>query len=93
MHGGAAANATPTNCRSRHRAGRLHDYLFNSATAALGAILLTGCLGSAIATHVRTRDSLFSIILPVIIGVMLWGGLYLRNEHLRSLVPVAMKIR
>ena len=58
-------------------------------TAVLGAILLTGYLGGAIATHVRTGESTFSIFFPVIIGVMLWGGLYLRNERLRSLVPVA----
>ena len=58
-------------------------------TAVLGAILLTGYLGGAVATHVRTGDSLFPIIFPVIIGAMLWGGLYLRNERLRSLVPVA----
>ena len=58
-------------------------------TAVLGAILLTGYLGGAIATHVRVGDSLFPIIFPLILGAMLWGGLYLRNERLRSLVPVA----
>lgn len=57
-------------------------------TAVLGAILLTGYLGGAVATHVRTGDSLFSIVLPVIIGVLLWGGLYLRNARLRSLIPL-----
>jgi hypothetical protein len=58
-------------------------------TAVLGAILLTGYLGGAIATHVRAGDAFFSIIFPLILGAMLWGGLYLRNERLRSLVPVA----
>jgi hypothetical protein len=58
-------------------------------TAVLGAILLTGYLGGAVATHVRTGESTFSIIFPVIIAALLWGGLYLRNERLRSLVPVA----
>ena len=58
-------------------------------TAVLGAILLTGYLGGAIATHVRVGDAYFSIIFPLILGAMLWGGLYLRNERLRSLVPVA----
>jgi hypothetical protein len=57
-------------------------------TAVLGAILLTGYLGGAVATHVRVGDSLFTIIFPVIFGVMLWGGLYLRNERLRRLVPL-----
>jgi hypothetical protein len=54
-------------------------------TAVLGAILLTGYLGGAIATHVRVGDSLFTIIFPVILGAMIWGGLYLRDERLRSL--------
>jgi DoxX-like family len=57
-------------------------------TAVLGAILLTGYLGGAVATHVRVGDSLFTIIFPVILGIMLWGGLYLRNERLRRLVPL-----
>jgi hypothetical protein len=57
-------------------------------TSVLGAIFLTGYLGGAIAAHVRVGDPLFSIIFPVILGAMLWGGLYLRNRRLRSLVPV-----
>lgn len=55
-------------------------------TAVLGAILLTGYLGGAVATHVRVGGPLFSILMPVILGVMLWGGLYLRDERVRSLV-------
>ena len=58
-------------------------------TAVLGAIFLTGYLGGAIATHVRVGDPLFTVIFPVIFGAMLWGGLYLRNERLRSLLPFA----
>ena len=54
-------------------------------TSVLGAILLTGYLGGAVATHVRTRESLFAIIFPVIVGVLLWLGLYLRNAKLRAL--------
>jgi len=54
-------------------------------TAVLGAILLTGYLGGAVATHVRVGGPLFSIIFPVILGAMLWGGLYLRDERVRSL--------
>ena len=57
-------------------------------TAALGAILLTGYLGGAVATHVRIGDPLFShVLFPVYIGVMLWGGLYLRDARLRALIP------
>jgi hypothetical protein len=54
-------------------------------TAVLGAILLTGYLGGATATHVRLEESFLS---PVIIGVLVWVGLYLREERLRRLVPL-----
>ena len=57
-------------------------------TAVLGAILLTGYLGGAVATHVRVGDSLFSIFFPVILGVLLWGGLFLRDDRLRALIPL-----
>jgi DoxX-like family len=57
-------------------------------TAVLGAILLTGHLGGAVATHVRVGEEIFPVIFPLIIGALLWGGLYLRNERLRSLFPV-----
>lgn len=53
-------------------------------TAVLGAILLTGYLGGATATHVRVGDA---FIAPVIMGVILWLGLYLRDPRLRVLVP------
>ena len=53
-------------------------------TSVLGAILLTGYLGGAVATHVRVGGPLFNIIFPVIFGAMLWAGLYLRNERLRA---------
>ena len=55
-------------------------------TAVLGAILLSGYLGGAVATHVRVGGPLFSVLMPVILGAMLWGGLYLRDERVRSLV-------
>ncbi len=55
-------------------------------TAVFGAILLTGYLGGAVATHVRVGGPMFSILMPVILGVMLWGGLYLRDERVRSLI-------
>ncbi|HEX7330790.1 MAG TPA: DoxX family protein [Pyrinomonadaceae bacterium] len=58
-------------------------------TSVLGAILLTGYLGGAVATHVRVGAELFPIIFALIFGVMLWGGLYLRNERLRAVVTGA----
>jgi hypothetical protein len=58
-------------------------------TAVLGAILLTGYLGGAVATHVRVGDSLFShALFPVYFAILLWGGLYLREERLRALIPL-----
>jgi len=55
-------------------------------TSVLGAILLTGCFGGATATHVRLGDPLF--IVPVILGVMIWGGLFLRDDRVRALIPL-----
>src|SRR6516164_937275 len=52
-------------------------------TSVLGAILLTGYLGGAVATHVRHEDSMFEILFPVIFGALLWGGLVLRDTRLR----------
>ena len=57
-------------------------------TAVLGAILLTGYLGGAVATHVRVGEGLFPISFPIIFGVLLWGGLYLRDNRLRTLIPI-----
>jgi hypothetical protein len=56
-------------------------------TAVVGAILLTGYLGGAVATHVRVGNGAFEIIFPVIFGAMLWGGLVLRDTRLRALLP------
>ena len=55
-------------------------------TAIPGATLLTGYLGGAIATQVRAGSSLFSVVFPVIIGALIWGGLFLRDERLRTLL-------
>jgi hypothetical protein len=55
-------------------------------TSVLGAILMTGYLGGATATHVRVGDPLFFI--PVIVGVLVWGGLFLRDARLRALIPL-----
>jgi hypothetical protein len=57
-------------------------------TSVLGAILMTGYLGGAIATQVRAGASLFNIVFPIIIGALLWGGLFLREQRLRALVPL-----
>ena len=54
-------------------------------TSVLGAILLTGYLGGATATHVRISDP---FIPPVIVGVAVWIGLYLRDARLRALIPL-----
>lgn len=56
-------------------------------TSVLGAILLTGYLGGAIATHVRNGSDLFSVVFPILIGGLLWGGLFLRDHRLRELLP------
>jgi hypothetical protein len=58
-------------------------------TSLLGAILLTGYLGGAIATHVRIGSPLFThILFGVYLGVLVWGGLWLRDPRLRALFPV-----
>jgi len=54
-------------------------------TAVLGAILLTGYLGGAVATHVRAGEPFF---FPVIVAVLIWLGLVLRDPRLRSLIPL-----
>ena len=55
-------------------------------TSVFGAILLTAYLGGATATHVRVSDPLW--VVPVVIGVLIWAGLYLREERLSALVPL-----
>jgi len=58
-------------------------------TSVLGAILLTGYLGGAVATHVRVGDPPFThVLFPVYLGVLIWLGLYLRDDGLRALVPL-----
>ena len=54
-------------------------------TAVLGAILLTGYLGGAVLTHLRVGEQFFG---PIILGVVLWGGLFLRDPRLRALLPL-----
>jgi len=58
-------------------------------TAVIGAILLTGYFGGAIAAHVRVGSPLFShILFGAYLGVFAWGGLWLREPRLRTLLPV-----
>lgn len=54
-------------------------------TSVLGAILLTGYLGGATVTHLRVGDPYF---MPVVVGIVLWGGLFLRDPRLRALIPL-----
>ncbi|KQV30665.1 hypothetical protein ASC97_20925 [Rhizobium sp. Root1203] len=57
-------------------------------TSVLGAILLTGLLGGAIATHLRVGSPVFShLLFGVYMGLIAWGGLYLRFEEVRRMVP------
>ncbi|MFB3812777.1 MAG: DoxX family protein [Terriglobales bacterium] len=54
-------------------------------TSVLGAILVTAYLGGATATHVRLGESFF---IPVLLGIFVWGGLFLRDPRLRALLPL-----
>jgi hypothetical protein len=58
-------------------------------TSVLGAVLWTGYLGGAIATHVRLLNPLFThVLFPVYVAALLWGGLWLRDRRLRALLPL-----
>jgi hypothetical protein len=58
-------------------------------TAILGAILLTGYLGGAVAAHLRVSDPLFThVLFGVYAGILVWGGLYLRDTKLRAALPL-----
>jgi hypothetical protein len=58
-------------------------------TSVLGAILWTGYLGGAVATHVRLGSPLFThVLFPIYVALLLWGGLWLRDHRLRALLPV-----
>jgi hypothetical protein len=54
-------------------------------TSVLGAILLTGYLGGAVAANARAGQE---VLVPVIVGVLVWGGLFLRDQRLRELIPI-----
>jgi DoxX-like family len=58
-------------------------------TAVLGMVLFTGLFGGTVATHLRVGDPLFShVLFGVYLGVLAWGGLWLRDAKLRALFPV-----
>jgi hypothetical protein len=60
-------------------------------TAVLGAILLTGYLGGAMATHLRVGSPVFShLLFGLYLGLLAWGGLYLRDARLRTLIPIRL---
>jgi len=68
-------------------AGCLALYLV-PRTAILGAVVLTGFLGGAIATHLRVGDPLLShVLVPAYVAALVWGGLLLRDDSLRSVFP------
>ena len=61
-------------------------------TSALGAILLTGWLGGAIATHLRIGSPLVShTLFPVYVAALIWGGLWLRSERVRQLLSLGVR--
>lgn len=57
-------------------------------TSVLGAILLAGYLGGAVVTHVRMSEP---FLIPIAIGVLVWGGLFLRDARIRALIPLRKK--
>jgi len=54
-------------------------------TSVLGAILLTGYLGGAVCTNLRVDKD---VVMPVVVGILFWGGLYIRIRRIRGLIPV-----
>jgi len=59
-------------------------------TAIMGAVMLTGYLGGAVASQVRVRGPLFSVLFPVIFGCLVWAGLALRDRRLQGLVTAGV---
>jgi hypothetical protein len=55
-------------------------------TSVLAAIVMTGYLGGAVATHLRIADTARAAI-PLVVGILAWGGLYLRDSRVRELIP------
>jgi hypothetical protein len=57
-------------------------------TAVLGAVLLTGYLGGAVAIQLRAGSPLFETVFPAIFGIVIWAGIYLRDRRLRQVFPI-----
>jgi len=57
-------------------------------TSILGAILLTGYLGGAVAIHLRASSPVFETLFPVVFGALVWLGLYLRDNRLHAVIPL-----
>lgn len=57
-------------------------------TAVLGAILLTGYLGGAVATQARVGNPMFEMLFPIIFGALAWAGIFLREPRLSTLIPL-----
>lgn len=57
-------------------------------SAVLGALLVTGYLGGAVASNLLAGADLFTIFFPVVLGMMIWGGLFWRDDRLRVLLPL-----
>jgi hypothetical protein len=55
-------------------------------TSLIGAILLTGYLGGAVASQLRVGPLFFETVFPIILGVLVWGGVFLRDDRLRALI-------
>ena len=62
-------------------------------TSILGAILLTGYLGGATSIQFHAGNPAFETLFPVIFGVLVWAGVYLRDPHLRALIPIRRRSR
>jgi DoxX-like family len=60
-------------------------------TAVLGAVLLTGYLGGAIATYVRMGEP-YPVLVPLSTSLIAWAGIYLREERLRALLPLRRRV-
>src|SRR6185295_3232146 len=55
-------------------------------TSVLAAVVMTGYLGGAVAAHLRVDDTARAAI-PLVVGILAWGGLYLRDSRIRQLIP------
>jgi hypothetical protein len=61
-------------------------------TSVLGAVLMMGLLGGAMATHIRAGSPLFThVLFSIYLGLFMWGGLWLRDPRLRALFPIVQK--